>query len=91
MHSTRLSNPPGAVGCTGTPFCSAHRGGRTAPRRARGITLIELLVVVAIAVALSAIIIPTYQNYMDDVRLATVRGDFAQISIHLERFRTEAP
>ncbi len=55
----------------------------------RGFTLIEVLVVAAIMVALSAIAIPVYQSYMDDVRLSNVRKDVALISIHLERFRTE--
>ena len=75
---------------------SQGRGFRSPPDRRRfetsrvgGITLIELLVVVAIAIALGAIIIPTYQSYMDDVRLSTVRGDFALIATHIERFRTE--
>jgi general secretion pathway protein G len=58
-------------------------------RTTRGFTLIEVLVVVAIMVALSAIAIPAYQGYMDDVRLSNVRKDMALISIHLERFRTE--
>jgi len=54
-----------------------------------GITLVELLVVVAMAAALTAIAIPTYQSYMDDVRLSNVIKDMALISLHLERFRTE--
>jgi general secretion pathway protein G len=54
-----------------------------------GVTLIELLVVVAMAVALSAIIIPTYRGYMDEVNLSTVRKDMTLISVHLERFRTD--
>ena len=58
-------------------------------RTTRGFSLIEVLVVVAIMVALSAIAIPAYQGYMDDVRLSNVRKDMALISIHLERFRTE--
>lgn len=55
----------------------------------RGITLVELLVVVAMAVALTAIAVPIYQSYMDDVRLANVVKDISLISIHLERHRTE--
>jgi general secretion pathway protein G len=58
-------------------------------RLVRGVTLIELLVVVAMLVALSAIVIPTYQGYMDDVHLSNVRKDMALISVHLERFRTD--
>jgi general secretion pathway protein G len=58
-------------------------------RRHRGITLVELLVVLAMAVALTAIAVPIYQNYMDDVRLANVIKDVALISVHLERHRTE--
>lgn len=55
----------------------------------RGFTLIELLVIVAIVVALSAIAVPTYQGYMDDVRLSNVVGDIALISIQLERYRSD--
>lgn len=54
-----------------------------------GVTLVELLVVAALLVAISAVAIPTYQGYMDDVRINNVRKDFALIEIHLERFRTE--
>lgn len=61
----------------------------TRGRFVRGITLVELLVVVAMAVALTAVAVPTYQSYMDDVRLSNVVKDIALISIHLERFRTE--
>ena len=58
-------------------------------RLARGFTLVEILVVVAIAVALSAIAVPAYQSYMDEVRLSNARKDIALISLHLERYRTE--
>lgn len=61
----------------------------TRGRFVRGFTLVELLVVVAMAVALTAIAVPTYQSYMDDVRLSNVVKDIALISIHLERYRTE--
>ncbi len=40
-------------------------------------------------VALSAIVIPVYQGYVDDARLAAVRKDMALISVHLDRFRTD--
>ena len=56
---------------------------------ARGFTLVEVLVVIAIAVALSAIAVPIYQSYMDEVRLSNARKDIALISLHLERYRTE--
>ena len=49
----------------------------------------EDLVVIAIAVALSAIVVPIYQSYMDEVRLSNARKDIALISLHLERYRTE--
>jgi len=54
-----------------------------------GVTLVELLVVVAMLVAISAIAVPMYQDYIDDVRLNNVRKDFALIELHIERFRTE--
>ena len=89
MKSTRFIKSPGACSPLGKPFCS--RGSRVPakPRLVGGLTVIELLVIVLIAVALSAIAVPTYQSYMNDVKLKTVRGDFALIEIHLERFRTE--
>ena len=47
----------------------------------RGFTLVEVLVVIAIAVALSAIVVPIYQSYMDEVRLSNARKDIALISL----------
>ena len=58
-------------------------------KTARGFTLVEVLVILAIVAALTAIAVPAYQGYMDNVRLSSVRKDMALISIHLERFRTE--
>jgi len=89
MIHTRFIDAPGATSPLGKPFCSYGPRVPAKPRLVGGLTLIELLVIVVIALALSAIAIPTYQSYMDDVKLKTVRGDFALISIHLERFRTE--
>ncbi|NIM26828.1 MAG: prepilin-type N-terminal cleavage/methylation domain-containing protein [Gammaproteobacteria bacterium] len=65
------------------------RGPGSASTLPRGFTLIELLVVLAMIVALSAIVIPVYQGYVDDARLAAVRKDMALISVHLDRFRTD--
>ena len=89
MIYPRFITAPGAAIPRGKPFCSYGPRVPATLRLVRGLTLIELLVIVVIAVALSAIAIPTYQSYMDEVKLETVRGDFALISIHLERFRTE--
>ena len=89
MCSIRHFVALGAGDSPGTRFHPLRHESRAAPCRVRGITLVELLVVVAIAIALGAIIIPTYQSYMEDVRLSTVRGDFALISTHLERYRTD--
>ena len=75
IHSEKLRLPPAPSGVRG--------------HFVRGFTLVELLVVVAMAVALTAIAVPTYQSYMDDVRLSNVVKDIALISVHLERFRTE--
>lgn len=62
---------------------------RTRRGRVAGITLVELLVAVAMLVAISAVAIPSYQNYMNDVRINNVRKDFVLIEAHIERFRTE--
>jgi general secretion pathway protein G len=62
---------------------------RSGSRLAHGVTLVELLAVVAMVAALSAIAIPTYQGYIDDVRLNDARKDITLISVHLERFRSD--
>lgn len=78
----------GSRGCHGSGSYSRPGAGLRS-RRLCGVTLIELLIVVAMIVALSAIVIPTYRGYMDEVNLSTVRKDMTLISVHLERFRTD--
>lgn len=91
-----MAQPRTLAGRVGKPRLLSALGSRCArpakgsdPHPDRGITLVELLVVVAMAVAVSAIAIPTYQSYMDDVRINNVRKDMKLIEVHLERFRTE--
>lgn len=80
IAAPELSRAPGSL---------ARPGARPGSSRPGGVTLIELLVVLAMIVALSAIVVPVYQSYMDDVRLAKVRKDMALIQVHLDRFRTD--
>jgi general secretion pathway protein G len=103
MISIRFTDGAGTCGTAGEPARAngyrtpTHSGNLRLPlapngirgRFVRGFTLVEVLVVVAMAVALTAIAVPTYQSYMDEVRLSNVVKDIALISIHLERHRTE--
>lgn len=86
------SGQPRAAFCASVEHRSAVPPAEFLPGRRRsvsGLTLIELLVAVALLVAISAVAIPTYQGYMDDVRVNNVRKDFALIEIQLERYRTD--
>ena len=89
IYVRHIAGSGAGSGLARAPDDPARPGRGAGSRRARGVTLIELLVVLAMIVALSAIVIPVYQSYMDDVRLANVRKDMALISVHLDRFRTD--
>jgi general secretion pathway protein G len=58
-------------------------------RVVRGFTLIELLLGIAVIVALSALAVPSYRSYVDDVRLTVVIEEMGEISLYLARFRIE--
>jgi len=77
------SRSNGFAGC----FTGPHV--RAGSRFVYGFTLVELLAVVALIVALSAIGVPTYQGYVNEVRLNDGRKDMTLISMHLERFRSD--
>ena len=54
-----------------------------------GFTLIELLIVVLIAAILATIAYPSYQNYIRQTRLASVRTQMLHNAQQLERYYTQ--
>ena len=55
----------------------------------KGFTLIDALITVVILGILAGIAFPTYQNYMQNVRLERARTNIAKITQHLEKYYTE--
>ncbi len=55
----------------------------------QGFTLIELLIVVLIAAILATIAYPSYQNYIRQTRLASVRTQMLHNAQQLERYYTQ--
>lgn len=55
----------------------------------QGFTLIELLIVVVIAAILATIAYPSYQNYIRQTRLASVRTQMLHNAQQLERYYTQ--
>ncbi len=55
----------------------------------QGFTLIELLIVVLIAAILATIAYPSYQNYLRQTRLASVRTQMLHNAQQLERYYTQ--
>jgi general secretion pathway protein G len=58
-------------------------------KRVRAFTLVELLLVVAIIGTLSAIAVPTYNNYIDESRNSTAIVDIQKIEGGIVRFEAE--
>ncbi len=54
--------------------------------RALGVTLLELLITVGLIGVLSAIAIPSYQAYLQRVKIAAAKADILEISYRLERY-----
>ena len=60
------------------------------PRKgSRGFTLVELVMVVAIIVALAAISIPAYNNYVDKARVTVAISTLDTVRKHLEFFHLD--
>lgn len=55
----------------------------------QGFTLIELLIVIVIAAILATIAYPSYQNYIRQTRLASVRTQMLHNAQQLERYYTQ--
>lgn len=55
----------------------------------KGFTLIDALITVVILGILAGVAFPTYQNYMQNVRLERARTNIAKITQHLEKYYTE--
>lgn len=58
-------------------------------RRVRAFTLVELLLVIAILGTLSAIAVPSYNNYIDKGRNATAMADIGEMQLLIARFQAE--
>ncbi len=58
-------------------------------KRAKALTLVELLLAVAILGTLSAIAVPTYNNYIDKARNSTAIVDIREIESGIVRFQAE--
>lgn len=55
----------------------------------RAFTLVELLLVIAILGTLSAIAVPSYNNYIDKGRNATAMADIGEMQLLIARFQAE--
>jgi len=58
-------------------------------KRVRAITLVELLLAIAILGTLSAIAVPTYNNYIDKARNSTAMTDIREMELGIVRFQAE--
>jgi len=58
-------------------------------QRVRGFTLVELLLAVAILGTLSAIAVPTYNNYIDNARNSSAIADIRGIEVEIMKFQAE--
>jgi general secretion pathway protein G len=58
-------------------------------KRVRAFTLVELLLVIAIFGTLSAIAVPTYNNYTDKAKNSTAMADIREMELGIVRFQAE--
>jgi general secretion pathway protein G len=58
-------------------------------RRIRALTLVELLIAIAVLGTLSAIAVPTYNNYIDEARSSSAVADIRAIEGGILRFQVE--
>jgi len=58
-------------------------------KRVRALTLVELLLAISILGTLSAIAVPTYNNYIDKARNSTAMTDIREMELGIVRFQAE--
>lgn len=63
-----------------------RRGGNGAER---GLTLLEVLIALVVAAALAAIAVPSYDKYMNGVRIDRAKVQLTAISAEIERYHSE--
>lgn len=70
-----------------TPTTSRRR--RDGAGAERGLTLLEVLIACVVAAALAAIAIPSYEKYMDGVRVDRAKVEITAIAAQIERYHNK--